>query len=86
MEPHIARNKISRNPTKQVLFTGQYDDAGEPIYRASGEKIMPGSVFFPADEDERTWLIGLNSARLMTPEERALWSECPEKTFPIDVS
>lgn len=84
MEPHVARHRISRNPNNQVLFTGKYDSEGEPICRASGEKIMPGVVFFPTDEEERVWLLELDSARLLTEQEKAIWEQFPDKIFPVN--
>lgn len=84
MEPHVARHRISRNPNNQVVFTGNYDAEGEPIFRSASEKIMPGVVFLPTDEEERVWLMELEAARLLTEQEKVLWEQFPDKIFPVN--
>jgi len=84
MEPHVARHRISRNPNREVAFTGKYDQNGEPVYRSMAEKILPGSVFIPTDEEERGYFTSLDAARPLSDDEKALYESGVHTSFPAD--
>jgi hypothetical protein len=68
-----------------VQFTGRYDANGEPIVRAQPERFPPGTVFTPTDITERDYLLSLDAARPLTPDELTLYESGIQTEFPPSI-
>ena len=82
MSPYIAIHKIRRNPTGTTRYTGEYNEDGEPIIRASSEIVDPGTVFYPKDDEERDYLIAIGGARAMSEQELSMYEIGVTSGFP----
>jgi hypothetical protein len=85
MERHVAIHQLHRNPRKELVFTGKYDSNGEPIVRAASETVEPGSVFTPADKEERDFLLSVGASRPITETEETLFDSGVTTSFPREV-
>lgn len=79
MTPVISMNLITHSRDHELIFSGKYTDAGDPVMRKTMSHIVPGQMFDLEKfaESAHEWRVN-GVVREPSETELAFWESLPE--------